>query len=185
MASPLLLFLPSSLAAAARLSVSIAATARPTTYVASSLARAATNSSFQVSRSPLSHACGGGRAPSPTVLPSSLISRSLTHSFSSSSSPPPGDGSGEEGSGAAEQHLVSVLRSRFPGATDIAVVDVSGGCGAMYEVYLEAEEFRGSRLVKQHQMVTQALKEEIKDMHGLRISTAVPPKTGGGGDKGA
>ncbi len=109
----------------------------------------------------------------------------MTHSFSSSSSPPPGDGSGEEGSGAAEQHLVSVLRSRFPGATDIAVVDVSGGCGAMYEVYLEAEEFRGSRLVKQHQMVTQALKEEIKDMHGLRISTAVPPKTGGGGDKGA
>ena len=29
----------------------------------------------------------------------------------------------------------------------------TGGCGSMYEVYIEAEEFRGKRIVKQHQMV--------------------------------
>ena len=28
-----------------------------------------------------------------------------------------------------------------------------GGCGSMYEVYIKAEEFRGHRMVKQHQLV--------------------------------
>lgn len=57
--------------------------------------------------------------------------------------------------------------------TDIAVVDISGGCGSMYEVYVEAPDFTGIRVVRQHQLVTDALKAEIKDMHGVRISTAV------------
>lgn len=43
----------------------------------------------------------------------------------------------------------------------------------MYEVYVQAPEFKGVRIVKQHQMVTDALKAEIKEMHGVRISTAV------------
>jgi hypothetical protein len=51
---------------------------------------------------------------------------------------------------AAEVTLISVLRKRFPQATDIAVVDVLGGCGSMY---VEAPEF-----AKQHQTVTEALK---------------------------
>ncbi len=87
----------------------------------------------------------------------------------------------DEGAGAgpapapAEARLISLLRDRFPTATDIAVADVSGGCGAMYEVYVESPEFKGVRVVKQHQMITDALKAEIKDMHGLRISTAASP----------
>jgi stress-induced morphogen len=44
----------------------------------------------------------------------------------------------------------------------------------MYEVFVEAAEFRGLRMIQQHKLVTEALKEEIKEMHGLRISTAVP-----------
>ena len=75
--------------------------------------------------------------------------------------------------GTAEQDLMRTLAAGFPGATDIAVVDVSGGCGAMYEVHVEAPQFQGVRIVKQHQMVTEVLKQQIKDMHGLRISTAV------------
>ena len=72
-----------------------------------------------------------------------------------------------------EKDLLEQLRVKFPGATDIAVVDVSGGCGAMFEVFVEAPEFKGLRMVKQHQLVTEALKSQIKEMHGLRISTAV------------
>ena len=34
----------------------------------------------------------------------------------------------------AEEKLVSALAAAFPKATDIAVVDISGGCGSMYEV---------------------------------------------------
>ena len=52
--------------------------------------------------------------------------------------------------------------------------DVSGGCGAMYEIIVESIEFKGISRVKQHQMITNILKEEIKDMHGLRIHTNVP-----------
>lgn len=59
-------------------------------------------------------------------------------------------------------------------AKNIQVSDVSGGCGAMYEILVESSEFQGISRVKQHQMITDTLKEEIKDMHGLRIHTAVP-----------
>ncbi len=97
-----------------------------------------------------------------------LSPTSNRRTFSSDNTTPPPN--------SAEEKIVSRLRSSLPGCTDVAVVDVSGGCGAMYEVYVEAEEFRGVRMVRQHQMVTAALKEEIKDMHGLRISTAVPNK---------
>ncbi|MBN3273730.1 BOLA3 protein, partial [Polyodon spathula] len=44
----------------------------------------------------------------------------------------------------------------------------------MYEIHVESEEFKGKKTVQQHQLVNQALKEEIKAMHGLRIFTAVP-----------
>jgi len=75
----------------------------------------------------------------------------------------------------AEESLISALSASFPSATDIAVVDISGGCGSMYEVFVEAPDFKGVRVVKQHQMVTKALSTQIKDMHGIRISTAVSP----------
>ena len=72
----------------------------------------------------------------------------------------------------AEMKLINILKSKFPTATDIAVVDISGGCGSMYEVFVESPEFKGLRLVKQHKLVTEALKGDIQDMHGIRISTA-------------
>ena len=43
----------------------------------------------------------------------------------------------------------------------------------MYEVFVEAPDFAKMRIVKQHQLVTAALSSQIKDMHGIRISTAV------------
>lgn len=81
---------------------------------------------------------------------------------------------------AAEARMIDILRTRFPEATDLAVVDISGGCGSMYEVYVEAPDFAGQRMVKCHKMVTDALKAEIREMHGLRISTAASPKPCGG-----
>ncbi|XP_005385584.2 PREDICTED: bolA-like protein 3 [Chinchilla lanigera] len=73
-----------------------------------------------------------------------------------------------------ELQVTQVLREKFPRATAIKVTDISGGCGAMYEIKIESEEFKEKRTVQQHQMVNQALKEEIKGMHGLRIFTSVP-----------
>ncbi|NWI02486.1 BOLA3 protein, partial [Tichodroma muraria] len=75
-----------------------------------------------------------------------------------------------------ESRLVRLLRERFPRASAIEVRDISGGCGAMYEIHIESEEFREKRTVQQHQMVNQALSEEIKHMHGLRIFTSTPKR---------
>ena len=44
----------------------------------------------------------------------------------------------------------------------------------MYEIFVETEEFKGLNTVKQHRMITETLKSEIKDMHGLRIHTSIP-----------
>merc|ERR1712126_13389 len=73
-----------------------------------------------------------------------------------------------------EKLLASKLRESFPKATEIQVSDVSGGCGAMYQVLIEAPEFAGKRTVMQHRMVNEALKEEIKAMHGLQLTTKIP-----------
>ncbi|XP_056177731.1 LOW QUALITY PROTEIN: bolA-like protein 3 [Falco biarmicus] len=71
-----------------------------------------------------------------------------------------------------EARVTQVLREKFPRASTIRVVDISGGCGAMYEIHIESEDFKDKRTVQQHQMVNQALSEEIKSMHGLRIFTS-------------
>ncbi|XP_061610217.1 bolA-like protein 3 isoform X2 [Phyllopteryx taeniolatus] len=73
-----------------------------------------------------------------------------------------------------EVRIAKVLREKFPQASSLKVVDISGGCGAMYEVHIESCEFNGKRTVQQHQLVNRALKEEIQGMHGLRIFTDIP-----------
>lgn len=75
-----------------------------------------------------------------------------------------------------EVRITKILKEKFPLASSLKVVDISGGCGAMYEIHIESDEFRGKRTVQQHQLVNQALKEEIQGMHGLRIFTEVPRK---------
>ncbi|XP_067905184.1 hypoxanthine-guanine phosphoribosyltransferase-like isoform X3 [Heterodontus francisci] len=73
-----------------------------------------------------------------------------------------------------EVRIANILKNKFPHASAVKVVDISGGCGAMYEVHVESVEFKGKRVVQQHQMINQALKDEIQAMHGLRIFTTVP-----------
>jgi stress-induced morphogen len=47
-----------------------------------------------------------------------------------------------------EQRLRSALQ-----ATKVVVKDVSGGCGAMFQLEVESPLFKGVPLVKQHRMV--------------------------------
>ena len=75
-----------------------------------------------------------------------------------------------------EKKLADMLKKRFIKSKQIEVVDISGGCGSMYAIYVETSEFKNMRTVRQHQLVTEVLKKEIKDnMHGVRIQTAVAP----------
>uniref|UniRef100_A0A671ES97 BolA family member 3 n=1 Tax=Rhinolophus ferrumequinum TaxID=59479 RepID=A0A671ES97_RHIFE len=54
-----------------------------------------------------------------------------------------------------ELKVTQILKKNFPRATAIKVTDISGGCGAMYEIQIESEEFKEKRTVQQHQMVNQ------------------------------
>ena len=44
----------------------------------------------------------------------------------------------------------------------------------MYEIFVETIDFKGLNTIKQHRLVTEALKKEIRDMHGVRIHTKLP-----------
>ncbi|TMW58822.1 hypothetical protein Poli38472_006967 [Pythium oligandrum] len=73
----------------------------------------------------------------------------------------------------AELAMQASLESQLE-ATHVKVLDVSGGCGAMYDIEIVSPRFVGQSRVKQHRMVNEALKNEIKEMHGLTIRTLTP-----------
>uniref|UniRef100_A0A4W6G1Z0 BolA family member 3 n=1 Tax=Lates calcarifer TaxID=8187 RepID=A0A4W6G1Z0_LATCA len=54
-----------------------------------------------------------------------------------------------------EIRIANILKEKFPSASSLKVVDISGGCGAMYEIHIESSEFKGKRTVQQHQLVNQ------------------------------
>ncbi|VDD83538.1 unnamed protein product [Mesocestoides corti] len=72
---------------------------------------------------------------------------------------------------ATQAEIKSKLESRFPKAEKIEVTDISGGCGAMYQIFVKSEDFAGMSVLAQHRSVNEALGPEIKSMHGLTILT--------------
>ncbi|KAI8992455.1 bola protein [Pilobolus umbonatus] len=71
---------------------------------------------------------------------------------------------------AGERHIYNKLVQAFA-PHRLRVADVSGGCGSMYAIDIAAKKFEGTTIVKQHRMVNDLLKNEIKDMHGLQLRT--------------
>ncbi|KAJ3045794.1 BolA-like protein 3 [Rhizophlyctis rosea] len=70
-----------------------------------------------------------------------------------------------------EKHIHVKLAEKLV-ATRLTVTDISGGCGSMYAVEIASPQFAGLSPVKQHRMVTEVLKDDIKQMHGIQIKTA-------------
>ncbi|GAA5959358.1 hypothetical protein JCM8115_000087 [Rhodotorula mucilaginosa] len=93
---------------------------------------------------------------------------SFARAFSSSTlrreAPKPTDG---------EQALKAKLEEKLQGAK-VDVQDVSGGCGSFYAISVEHESFKGLTMIKQHRLVNDLLKDDIKDMHGLQLKTKAP-----------
>ena len=75
---------------------------------------------------------------------------------------------------AMEDVMKSILLNDLD-ATAVTVEDKSGGCGAMFEISCESPQFVGKRMVAQHRMVNEALKEQIAEIHGLTITTKASP----------
>lgn len=51
------------------------------------------------------------------------------------------------------------------------VQDISGGCGSMYALDIESPKFKGLTVIKQHKLVNEILKDEIKSWHGVQLRT--------------
>jgi stress-induced morphogen len=68
--------------------------------------------------------------------------------------------------------LEELLRAAFPEASELAVVDRTGG-GDHFHVIVVDSGFGGVPLVEQHRLVYAALQEPLEDgtIHELRITT--------------
>jgi stress-induced morphogen len=53
----------------------------------------------------------------------------------------------------------------------VKVQDISGGCGSMYAIQVESPKFKGLTVIKQHKLVNEVLKDEIKSWHGVQLRT--------------
>jgi stress-induced morphogen len=72
--------------------------------------------------------------------------------------------------------LQTLLASAFPDATELSVVDRTGG-GDHFQVTLASPRFEGLSLVDQHKLVYDALAAPLADgsIHELRIKTKGTP----------
>ncbi len=72
----------------------------------------------------------------------------------------------------ATEKLEPLLREAFPDATELEVVDRTGG-GDHFQVTVAAPRFEGLSLVEQHRLVYDALADPLADgtIHELRIKT--------------
>ncbi|GJE84741.1 bola-like protein [Phanerochaete sordida] len=99
------------------------------------------------------------------ILQTCLRSRPLQ--LRSYAVPPP------QGKDEGELNIYNKLNDRFD-PTELAVQDVSGGCGTFYAISIASEAFRGLSTVKQHRLVNEVLKKEIEGIHGLQLRTTTP-----------
>ncbi len=72
----------------------------------------------------------------------------------------------------AVERLEPLLREAFPDATELEVVDRTGG-GDHFQVVVASPRFAGLSLLEQHRLVYDALADPLTDgtIHELRIST--------------
>jgi stress-induced morphogen len=70
------------------------------------------------------------------------------------------------------ESLQSLLASAFPDASEIEVLDRTGG-GDHFQVNVTSVAFQGLSLVEQHRLVYAALEQPLADgtIHELRIKT--------------
>ena len=68
--------------------------------------------------------------------------------------------------------LQTLLEGAFPDATELSVVDRTGG-GDHFQVMVTSPRFEGLSLLEQHRLVNEALAAPLQDgtIHELRIKT--------------
>ncbi|KAK9803854.1 hypothetical protein WJX73_008813 [Symbiochloris irregularis] len=69
---------------------------------------------------------------------------------------------------ATAENLKQALTERLQ-ASEVEVIDTSGGCGASFEVGVISDQFEGKKLLQRHRLVNTALQEELQSIHALSI----------------
>lgn len=67
-----------------------------------------------------------------------------------------------------EEVIKKILIEQFKPRV-LNVQDVSGGCGAMYNILLVSDQFNGQTPVKRHKAVLYALRAQVEKMHGISL----------------
>ena len=78
---------------------------------------------------------------------------------------------------ALKQRLLETLGG------EVEVVDISGGCGSSFEVYVVSDCFQGKRLLERHKMVNEAVASMMSEIHALSIKKTKTPVEDGGEQK--
>jgi stress-induced morphogen len=66
----------------------------------------------------------------------------------------------------SKQQLQDAIKRKLD-PTHVDIEDMSDDCGAKYQVTIVSERFEGKTLLQRHQLVNEALKEEIAKMHAF------------------
>ncbi|GAA5922452.1 hypothetical protein JCM1841_004916 [Sporobolomyces salmonicolor] len=74
----------------------------------------------------------------------------------------------------SQESLEAKIRASWPDLTHVQVFDISGGCGASYEVIIVSPSFEGKTTLKKHREVNEKLKEEIAELHAFTQKTFTP-----------
>ncbi len=59
----------------------------------------------------------------------------------------------------------------FVPGSKVSLVSIPGGCGAQYSISISSKRFNGLTQLKQHRLVNEVLKEELKQWHAIRLTT--------------
>jgi stress-induced morphogen len=76
--------------------------------------------------------------------------------------------------GSAKEAEISALLTDKLQAHKVTIKDVSGGCGAFYEISVVSALFQGKTTIQQHRQVNSVLGPIIGTLHGLTLKTSVP-----------
>ena len=53
----------------------------------------------------------------------------------------------------------------------LSVEDTSGGCGSFFDIRVKSDKFNTIPTLKQHQLVKGIINDEIKQVHGIQLTT--------------
>ncbi|KAF2773622.1 bola-like protein [Teratosphaeria nubilosa] len=72
--------------------------------------------------------------------------------------------SNQASSGITPDTLTTTLKEKLE-ATHVDIVDLSGGCGQMFEAHIVSPQFAKKTTLARHRLVNGTLKEEIAAIH--------------------